>query len=339
MKTGYVGIDVSQASFTAAFWLDDQPVDLGDFDNQQTGFETLATAIATHEAIAACENIHIILEATGGYELRLLSFINSKTWLFSLPNPLRVREWAKGMGYRVKTDRVDGRILAHFGHLCRPDPQQPVPEAVEQLDSLLQRQEDVQKLYRQESNRQHALSYRPHASPAAAVSLERTLAFLEKELQTIEEEIADLLKANPQLRAQSKQLLTVSGVGKKTVLSLLVLCHRFHARTSGQGTSKGVTAYTGLDARPFDSGSSVHRRPTISKMGNSQIRAKLFLAALGGIRGKGSPLRHFYLRLVDRGKPKKLALVAASRKIIVWSWAVFRNDVPFDASRFSSTPS
>jgi len=336
MSILYAGIDVSQANFTCSLWISDNAVDLGEFTNDQAGFEALAAAIAPHQTNNEYESLHIILEATGGYELRLLAFINAQAWLFSLPNPLQVREWARGMGYRVKSDRIDGRKLAHFGSQHRPKPQQPVPEAIEQLDSLLQRQEDVQKLLRQERNRQHALSYRPQAATAATSSIERTITFLEDELQQIENEIDNLLKANPELRTQSKQLLTVSGVGKKTVLPLLVLCHRYQARTSGKGTSKGITAYTGLDSQPFGSGTSVHKRPTISKMGNSQMRARLYLAALGGVRGKESPLRDFYQRLVGRGKSKKLALVAASRKIVVWSWAIFQQGVEFDRTRFAT---
>ena len=336
MSILYAGIDVSQANFTCSLWISENAVDLGEFTNNQAGFAALAAAIAPHQATNEYETLHIILEATGGYELRLLSFINAQGWLFSLPNPLQVREWAKGMGYRVKTDRIDGRKLAHFGSQRRPKPQQPVPEAVEQLDSLLQRQEDVQKLWRQERNRQHALSHRPQAAVAAVSSVARTIAFLEDERQQIKDEIDALLKTNPELRAQSRQLLTVSGVGQKTVLPLLVLCHRYQARTSGARTSKGITAYTGLDSQPYGSGTSVHKRPTISKMGNSQMRAQLYLAALGGVRAKDSPLRDFYQRLVGRGKSKKLALVAASRKIVVWSWAVFQQGVEFDRSRFAA---
>ena len=216
-----------------------------------------------------------------------------------------------------------------------PKPQQPVPEAIEQLDSLLQRQEDIEKLLRQEKNRHHALSHRPNAAASAIESSERTIAFLEKEQQQLENDIDLLLNANPEFRTQSKQLLTVAGIGEKTVLPLLVMCHRYQARTNGEGTGKGITAYTGLDPKPHESGETVWKRATISKMGNSQMRSRLYLAALGGVRGKKSPLRYFYLRLVERGKAKKLALVAASRKILVWAWAVFQQGVDFDPTRFA----
>lgn len=338
MNILYTGIDISKNNFTCSIWVHEKPIELGEFVNNQSGFEALAAAIAPHQAENEYDSVQIVLESTGGYELRLLAFIQHQEWAFSLPNPKLVRDWAKGAGYRAKTDRIDGRILAHYGYERHPKQQQPVPEAIEQLDSLLQRQEDTQKLLRQEQNRQHALSYRPNAAVGAVESIERTIAFLENELRQLENDINLLLEANPELRTQSKQLLTVAGVGKKTVLPLLVMCHRYQARTNGEGTGKGITAYTGLDPKPFESGSTVWKRATISKMGNSQMRSRLYLAALGGVRGKKSPLRHFYLRLVERGKAKKLALVAAARKILVWAWAIFQQGVDFDPSRLTPSP-
>lgn len=335
MRVLYVGIDISKNNFPCSIWEDGKSIELGQFENNQVGFERLAATISSNQEKYEYDSVQIILESTGGYELHLLSFIQHQGWAFTLPNPKAVRDWAKGVGYRAKTDRVDSRILAHYGGERRPKSQQPVPEIIEQLDSLLQRQEDIKKSLRQELNRQHALSYRPNAAVSALESVKRMIALLESELQQLGHDIALLLKDNPELRTQSKQLLTVSGVGAKTVLPLLVLFHRFNARTNGEGTGKGVTAYTGLDPKPFESGDTVWKRATISKMGNSVMRSRLYLAALGGVRGKKSPLRHFYLRLVERGKAKKLALVASARKILVWAWAVFKQGVDFDISRLA----
>lgn len=338
MKVLYVGADLSKNSFPCSIWVDGELIELGQFENNQSGFNELAIAVISNQEKYGYDSVQIILESTGGYELHLLSFIHSQGWAFTLPNPKAVRDWAKGVGYRAKTDKVDGRILAHYGGERCPKAQQPVPEIIEQLDSLLQRQEDTQKTLRQELNRQHALSYHLNASACAFKSIERTIAFLESELQQLKDDIALLLKNNPELRTQSKQLLTVAGVGEKTVLPLLVMLHRFDARTNGDGTGKQVTAYIGLDPKPFESGDTVWKRPSISKMGNSVMRSRLYLAALGGVRGKKSPLRHFYLRLVERGKSKKLSLVASARKILVWAWAIFRQGIEFDASRLA-TPS
>lgn len=110
----------------------------------------------------------------------------------------------------------------------------------------------------------------------------------------------------------------ISTIGAKTVLPLLVLLLRWHPLTEGQGTDKGLTALIGLDPKPHENGTSVYHRPTISKMGNGEIRRLLYRGALGVLRGQ-NPLHDFYDRLVGRGKAKKLALVAASCKLLTWA--------------------
>ena len=336
MNTLFVGVDMSKDSFAAAASRCQTTHDFGSFANQASGFTALAQAVATEQERQEVEQVHLIVEATGGYELRLLSFAHEQGWLFSLPNPKQVRDWAKGEGGRNKNDRIDARNLTQFGVQKRPQPQQPVPEVISQLDSLLRRQEDVQKMMREERNRQHALAYHPQAAAAAVASTSRVLAALEAEMQELAEAIQALLNANPQLRTQARRLRTVPGIGAKNNLPILVLLYRWQARTNGQGTAKGLTAFVGLDVPEYSSGISVYKRPTISKMGSPEMRSRLYLGALGGVRGKNSPLRFFYQRLVGRGKAKKLALVAASRKILVWAWAVFSHEVDFDPSRFAS---
>jgi transposase len=112
----------------------------------------------------------------------------------------------------------------------------------------------------------------------------------------------------------------------------LVFLYRWQARTAGQGTAKGLVAFAGLDPQENSSGSSVWRPPTISKMGCTFTRHKLYMAAQGGTRARSGPLRHFYDRLRGRGKAYRLTVIAAARKILVWAFAVFSSKVPFDPS-------
>ena len=124
------------------------------------------------------------------------------------------------------------------------------------------------------------------------------------------------------------------GVGAATAPWLLVLLHRWAVRTDGQGRTKGLVAYVGLDPQPYESGTSVHRRARISHQGAKDLRRRLYYAAFGGVRGQNA-LRAFYERLVGRRKPKRLALVACARKLLVWAWAVFRTRTAFDPQRAS----
>jgi transposase len=327
-----VGVDVGQATLVPALWANGQAVRLDDCTNTPEGFQVLAAQLEEAQQTYGSTAIHLIVEPTGGYELALASFALQQGWSVSRPNPAQVREWARGRGYRAKTDRVDGRMLAHYGAEVHPVRWQPLPAELSELELLLRRKEDLEQLLRQERNRQHALTQRPGVPEAVGRSLERVIGALQQELAELEQTIKQHLKQHAELRTAAKRLQSVPGIGAKNVLWVLVLLERWRTLTDGQGEAKGLVAYAGLDPQPYQSGSSVHKRASISRMGNRSMRRRLFLGALGGVRGQ-NVLRAFYRRLVGRGKPKKAALIAAARKILVWAWAVFRDHTTFDPAK------
>jgi transposase len=153
---------------------------------------------------------------------------------------------------------------------------------------------------------------------------------LEATLQQLEEEIQAHLARHPQLKQAAKRLLQVPGVGKRNVLWLLVLLVRWETLTQGVGTAKSLVAFVGLDPSTYESGTSVRGRRSISRQGDRRLRSLLYMSALGAIKGKNGQ-QQFYRGLVGRGKAKKAALVAASRKILVWAWAVHRDQTEFRA--------
>lgn len=328
MRPLALGIDIAAVTFTAATWVDGHGTLLGSFPNTPDGFAQLAA----HRALAQAPAIHLVLEPTGGYELALAHFALEQGWQVSLPNPKQVRDFAKGRGRRAKTDGQDALHLARFGAETDPPAWHPLPAEVTALESLQRRKDDVEQLLRQERNRRHALSGRPGQHRAVPRSLDRIIEALQAELADLERAIADHLTQHAELRAAAQRLRTVPGVGAKTVVPLLVLLWRWEVLTDGQGTAKGLTAYVGLDPQPHESGTSVRQTPTISRMGDKVVRRKLFMGALGGIRGQ-NVLRAFYHRLVGRGKKKKLALVAAARKLLVWAWKVFQTKTTFDPAK------
>jgi transposase len=327
-----VGIDIAKASFAAALWLDGTGQPLGTFPNTATGLAALADAVLPVQRRRGARLVQLVVEPTGGYELALATFALQQGWRVAMPNPKQVREWARGLGRRAKTDAQDALLLARFG-ADRPLPAwAPLSVAVGELESLLHRKDDLEKLLRQERNRAGALAARPTVADVVAASVAQVIASLEQALATIDAAIHAHLAEQPALRREAQLLQSVPGIGPTNAPWLLVLLHRWSVRTAGRGRAKGLVASVGLDPRPFESGSSVRRRATISRMGATQLRRRLFMSALGGTRGK-NPLRQFYLRLIGRGKAKMLALVAAARKVLVWAWAVFRTGTAFDPQK------
>ena len=322
-----IGIDMAKASFDAAVWQNNQAEYLGHYSNCDAGFEQLSQDLVRYGS-----EIKLIMEPTGKYEMGLVFFAHRQGWSNSLINPKWVKDWAKGIGRRGKNDRRDAEMLAQYGAERNPPCYLIEEEDIQNLDDLLARQNDLQKMIRAEKNRLKQYRTRPRAMGRIIDSLEKNIAGLEEEMGLIEEEIQEVYQRNPDLNASKIQLLTVPGVGQKLVNHLIVLLNRWELQTGGEGNKKQLTAFVGLDPQPFQSGTSVFQRAIISKQGNPLMRQKLYISALGGVRGNNA-IRDFYLRLVGRGKSKKLALVASARKILVWAWAVFTYKTPFDAAK------
>lgn len=335
MKRLNVGIDVSEKTLDVAYWDygRDKAVFQGKFPNTNEGFSDITRSIELECKGTNATSVFVVMEPTGGYEQRLAHFVYQKQWAVSLPNPYRVKLWAGAMGIRAKTDQNDARTLAHYGFMQDPLLWRPVPPEVEQLEHLLRRLDALESMLRQEKNRWHSAQNRVNPQKEATRLHKQTIAFLERQILKVQKAIREHLKAHPHLKEQKKLLLTVSGVGERNVLHILVMMHRWKALTDGKGDIKGLVAYVGLDPKPHESGTSVRKRAGISRQGNRPFRSRLYMGALGGVGGN-NPLRTFYKRLVGRGKPKKVALVAAARKILIWSWVVFNTNTPFDATRF-----
>lgn len=322
-----IGVDMAKQKFDAGLWLDQKGQILGQFTNDATGYAFMKKSV--HQQFATVDIIKLIIEPTGGYEMGLILYALEQGWQVSLPNPKIVKDWAKGSGWRAKTDRQDAMMLAQYGVEKNPPCYQPLSVSMQELNDLVTRQEELKKLLRSERNRLTQYQQRPRQNGRVLRSLEKIIETLEEELSAVEEEAKQFIKEDHKLQRMRKQLLTVPGVGPVLVNHLLVLLSHWSLRTNKQGTTKQLVAFAGLDPQPHESGSSVFKRATISKMGDTVIRNKLYMGALGGIRGQ-NVLADFYQRLVGRGKAKRLALVAAARKILVWSWAVYVNEVDFD---------
>lgn len=331
MTTVAVGIDIAKATFVAARAGPEGLAVWGEFANNPSGFDQLQARVRAELTDRPAE-VLVVLEPTGGYELALAGFATEQGWQVSRPNAKRVQDWAKSQGRRAKTDALDAGTLARYG-VAQPRARwQPLPRAYAELESLLRRQDDLEKMLREERNRQAAWALKPDQAPAVAASLAAVLTALEQAQLEIQQALKAHLKAQPALQAKARRLQTVPGIGAKTVLPMLVLLARWETLTDGQGQAKGLVAYTGLDPQTHTSGTSVYKPATISRMGNRQMRRRLYMAAFGGVRGR-SPLHDFYERLVGRGKAKKLAVTAAARKILVWAWAVYRTDTDFERER------
>lgn len=306
----YIGLDISQD------WLDaDLPGPARHLPQNPVGYAALLAALP---AQSIC-----VLEATGPYGLRLLAALHQAGQPVCVVNPLQVRRFAQSQLRRSKTDRTDARLLSQFGQAFRPPLHQP---SAMWLTQLQQRQALLELLLGQRQalrNHQHALAQSPWPDPVSTKALEAELARLGQQVAELEKSLAE--DAQAQCGADYARLQTIPGVGPRIALALLLAGPGLRAFTGW----RQAVAYAGLCPRHYESGSSVHARPRLSKLGDGRLRRLLYLGAWSASRAN-PPCQALYQRLLARGKAKPQALCAVAARLLRQAWALLTHERDFD---------
>jgi len=257
----------------------------------------------------------LVLEATGGYEIPVVAALAAAGLAPAVVNPRQARRFAEGVGRLAKTDPIDAAVLAHFAEAVRPEPR-PVPDADARLlgDMLARRRQLVQM-------RVSELHRLPTATGPIRKGIQRHIDYLDRQIKSIEDDLATAVKASPAWRARDELLQSVPGVGPQVSRTLL-------AELPELGTLSGrqLAALCGL--APFNRDSGRRRGPRSIYGGRSHVRAALYQAALVAMRWN-TPLKGVYEGLVQRGKAKKVALIAVARRLLVILNALVRTGSPW----------
>lgn len=290
----YAGVDISKE------WLD---VSLAGqnpcrYTNDAAGIAKLVKAL---EKLPAA---WVICEPSGGYERDLLEALWAAEIMVSLVNAARIRAFARAQGRLAKTDEIDASVLREYGELLRPKAlEAPAPQR-QRLAALVQRREQLINILSTEEQRL------VQARDAAVRKMGGALIKeLQKHVEQLEEMIKTQIDEDATLKAQSARLQQVQGVGQVTASTVLAELPELGKLSRNEaGALAGVAPYN------RDSGEFRGRR-TI-RGGRVQVRRVLYMAALVATRFNPI-LKAFYLRLVAAGKPKKVALTAVMRKLVV----------------------
>ncbi|ELS3173114.1 IS110 family transposase [Enterobacter ludwigii] len=278
-----------------------------------------------------CEpvEVHIIMEATGVYHESLAYGLHKAGARVSLANPHRSREFARGMGMLTKNDQVDAYMLACYGALREPIPWTPPPENVRYLSSLLRRRDALVADSTREKNRLEKCRA-TDCPPVISESIESMLQRLSSELEHLDKLIREHLEQHPELKKDFDLLTSIKSVGFQLGLNMLVILRSHHFDTAEQ-----AAAFLGVVPVEKTSGTSVSGKSRLSKIGPPEIRAKLYLASLCGLRFN-PVMKAMYERLCQCGKPKMCAIGALMRKLVHWCYGVLHTQRPFSAEYLRS---
>ena len=257
----------------------------------------------------------VVLEASGGLELPLVAALAAAELPVVVVNPRQVRDFARATGTLAKTDALDAAVLAHFADAVRPSVR-PLRDAETQaLNSLTARRHQVMTMLVSEKNRLGT------AISAVRPRIEAHVTWLEQELDDLDHGLRETLRQSPVWREKDDLLRTVPGEGEQLSLTLLA-----HLPELGTLNRRQVAALVGV--APFNRDSGTMRGKRTVWGGRARVRAALYMGAL--VASRHNPvIRDFYQRLVASGKPKKMALVACTCKLLVILNSILRHGSPW----------
>lgn len=312
-----LGIDVSKADFHACLLQGGRRL-RHSFANNSSGYEQLERWLKNRQ----CTGVQACMEATGAYWLGIAQALHRAGASVSVVNPARTAMFARSQLRRTKTDRVDAEMIAEFCQTQRPDLwRPPSPETLE-IRALLS--------YRQQLIAQRTALKQVMSQVRGSVDLAQLhnsqMQHIDEAIQAVEAQLRAKIKEHEALRQHAANLTAVKGIGFLAAASIIARLPIERIRNA-----KAAAAYAGLTPSERQSGTSVHGKPRICKTGNAELRRDLYMPALAAIRFNPI-LKAFAERLRDRGKPEKVIIAAAMRKLIVLAYRILSGAIPAPAA-------
>lgn len=290
----YIGIDVSKARLDVmgTRWKSAES-----YENSRKGIMKLMKRLGKEKPSLA------VMESTGGYERGVAKALQALEVKLAVMNPWQTSNFAKSLGLRAKTDKIDAGVLASFAEAVKPLETKISSDEEFELKQLVLRRQQLVAQKVQEKNRLE------HASPVVATSIRKMIKVLSAEIKQIKGKIESLIKKNELLSEKVELLKSAKGIGAITAYSLCLLLPEL-----GVLGRKQISALVGVAPFNRDSGGSVGQRRISG--GRSEVRSVLYMATLTAIRSN-TKIKDFYKKLTSKGKKKKVALVACMRKFLV----------------------
>ena len=318
----YVGIDVAKDKFDVSYTIDGQSFfGYSTFSNDKKGIKKFFKQAENYKQKQEKSVIHFCMEATGIYHFELCEYLQNSAHIVSVVNPLRTKSFSKSLLLRTKNDKVDSSMLSRHAFFHNPPHTPKLPESIRKFRSLVRYKETLS-----ESRTQEIARLKSALDSDVKQLINKKIRFIEKQTAETIFKIQNLIKEDEFLSTQMRLLKTVDCVGDKVAWVMLA---EFKFECIEDISPKAMVAHAGLSPREHSSGASIKGREHISRMGNSNLRKILFLPALGCIKNQNY-FTGFYLNLLERGKPKKVAITAVMRKILLTSMGVLKNQQPFD---------
>ena len=320
----YLGIDLAKLTFDATLLTATGAQHYQSFPNTPDGFTQLQTWLSQH----GVTRLHACMEATNIYWEALATWLHAAGHIVSVVNPARIKGYAQATMQRNKTDKLDSAVIASFCATHHPAAWQPLSDEHRRLRALVRHREDLLQTQLQQQNR-----LRDTTDTLVLASLQTVVDIIASQLEAVERAIKEHLAAHSELRANLELLTSIVGIGVITAAKVLAEFGDIEHYES----AKAAAADAGLTPSTFESGTSVRRRPRLSKMGKAGIRGALYWPAITAMR-RCPGCKAYAERLAARGKAKKVIIGAVMRKLVHIIYGVLKHRTPYDPTKvFGST--
>jgi transposase len=313
-KKTFVGIDVSKAILEVAVH---QGATRFAVANKESAFPQLLAELV------ALRPQRIVLEATGGLEIPVVSALFAAGLPAVVVNPRQIRDFAKATGQLAKTDRLDAAVLAHFAAAIQPELRHIKNTAELELDALVTRRRQLVEMLAAEKTR---LSSTATAPMRAEVRVH--IEWLEQRLRDIDEQLRTRITDSSVWRVKDDLLQSVPGIGPVTALTLVA-----DVPELGQLDRQQLAKLVGVAPLNCDSGNIRGQRHIFG--GRQAVRNILYMAVQSAVR-HNPVIKKFYERLLANHKPKKVALVACMRKLLTIVNVMIKTNTKWQLAQKSS---
>ncbi len=310
MKKTYVGIDVSKDDFVVAYRIENQTINTKTYENNKKGINTFLKTIN--------KGFWCIMEATGVYHLSLAMAISKKDINVSVVNPLQIKRFAQTKLSRTKTDKADAILIAEYGYRMKPKLYTVPEEFVLELKQLRSLVRMLKRNNRAFLNQMHALQRRGNTSKSALKICKSVIKYNNKEIKKIEDEMENIVKEH--CYDLYNQLCSIPSISRITATEFIIVSNAF----KNFDTAKQFACFIGISPCINESGSSIRGYRGISRIGDAHTRSTLYMCAMMA-KVCNKACKETFDRLVERGKPKKLALIAVMNKLIKQAFAIVKS--------------
>ena len=295
------------------------------FKNVEKGFEEFINWI--EERVSIETNLSFVMEATGTYYENLAYFLYSKGYSVSVVLANKLKNYAKSLNVKTKTDKVDSKIIAQYGIERNQESWKPMSESYKNLRDLCREILSLKKELNRSKNQLHAMKYSYGVSERLLQHKLEQIGFYEMSIVEIEKEIKQIVYKDSELAIKVKRLETIPGLRFYTAIMLVCETNGFELFKN----IRQVVSYAGLDVGLKESG-TIKGKSRITKKGNSRIRQVLYMPALSAIQSN-EPIKRLHERICEKNPDvKRKGVVAGMRKLLILSYTLWKKEENYDCS-------